>query len=94
MNPKIKISIFISTIAGWLALGTFMYHFLEKWSLITSFYFSAITLTTVGYGDLHPTTEISRLFTAFYVLDGTTIVVAALGVVGTYFLEKKIKKKQ
>ncbi len=94
MNPKIKISIFISTIAWWLALWTFMYHFLEKWSLITSFYFSAITLTTVWYGDLHPTTEISRLFTAFYVLDWTTIVVAALGVVGTYFLEKKIKKKQ
>ncbi len=93
MNKKTKINIFLTTIIGWLVLGTVSYHFLEGWSYITSFYFSAVTLTTVGYGDLHPTTEISRLFTAFYVLGGTAIVVAALGSVGTEFLEQKVDKK-
>ncbi len=93
MNKKTKINIFLTTIVGWLALGTVSYHFLENWSYITSFYFSSVTLTTVGYGDLYPTTELSRFFTSFYVLGGTAIVVAALGAVATEFLEQKVDKK-
>ncbi len=93
MNNKAKKSVFISTIIGWLVLGTVVYHSLEDWSYITSFYFSAVSLTTVGYGDLYPTSEISRLFTAFYVLGGTAIVVVALGFIGSNLLEKKVLKK-
>jgi hypothetical protein len=37
-------------------LGTVVFHLLEKWSWIDSFYFTVITLATVGYGDLTPTT--------------------------------------
>ncbi|MBN2236168.1 MAG: two pore domain potassium channel family protein, partial [Bacteroidales bacterium] len=32
--------------------GTIVYHFVEGWKWLDAFYFSAITLTTVGYGDL------------------------------------------
>ena len=49
----------------------------------TSFYFSVATLTTVGYGDLHPTYDLSRVFTAFYLLFGVGTTLAAITVIAT-----------
>jgi voltage-gated potassium channel len=48
----------------------------EEWSVLDSFYFSAITLATVGYGDLVPTTPGGKLFTVFYVFAGVGIILA------------------
>ncbi len=92
INKNSRSYIFITSIITWLALWTIGYHFLEHWSYIKSFYFSVITITTIGYGDLHPTTELSRLFTALYALSGTAIVITALWALGTDFLEKKVQK--
>ena len=55
-----------------LAAGTTFYTLVEGWTVIEALYFTVITLTTIGYGDLHPTTEFSRLFTIFFVLAGVS----------------------
>ena len=53
-----------------LAAGTIFYHVVEGWSLLDSVYFCVITLTTIGYGDFAPTTNLARLFTIFYAFTG------------------------
>jgi voltage-gated potassium channel len=58
-----------------------MYH-IEGWSVIDSFYFSVIALTTVGFGDLTPQSDIGKLFTAFYVLGGIGVIVAFINALG------------
>ena len=58
-----------------LAAGTVFYRDVEGWSLLDSFYFSAITLATVGYGDLVPTTLGGKLFNVFYVFAGVGIII-------------------
>ena len=45
------------------AAGTLFYWQIEGWSPLNAFYFCAITLTTVGYGDLSPQTDAGKLFT-------------------------------
>jgi hypothetical protein len=91
-NIKLQLSAAISALIGMIFLGTVVYKFLEGWTWIQSFYFSVITLSTVGYGDLHPTTDVSRLFTAFYILVGVAIALSALAVIGKNYLEKREKK--
>lgn len=63
-----------------LALGTVVYRILEDWSWVDSFYFSAIAVTTVGFGDLTPTTDGAKLFTVFYVFSGIAIITSFLNV--------------
>ncbi len=63
---------------GLLAMGTIVYHFLEEWSWVDSLYFSTVAVTTVGFGDLTPSTDTSKLFTVLYILSGITIVATFL----------------
>ncbi len=85
------------TIVGLISAGTVIFHYLEKWSWISSFYFSVVTLTTVGYGDLTPSRDGTRLFTAIFIILGTTIVLSAIAIVGTRYLELmgvQVEKRQ
>jgi hypothetical protein len=46
----------------------------ESWTLIDSLYFSVVTMSTVGYGDLSPSTNLAKAFTLFYIVFGVTVV--------------------
>ncbi len=59
---------------GVLTFGTVAYHFLESWSWVDSFYFSSVAVSTVGFGDLSPSTDASKLFTVVYIFSGITII--------------------
>ncbi len=63
---------------GFVVVGTMFYHFTESWGWIDSFYFSVMTLTTVGYGDLSPATDAGKIFTTLYVFGGLGIVLTFL----------------
>ena len=89
---KMEMVVALSTLIAWIILGTVSFHHLEPWSWIESFYFSVATVTTVGYGDLAPTTDMSRLFAAFYILIGVSIGLATLGLFGAEMIKKRQKK--
>lgn len=57
-----------------LLFGTVTYHILEEWSWVDSFYFSSVAVSTVGFGDLTPSTDASKLFTILYIFSGITII--------------------
>lgn len=67
---RLNLLIIITILAVILVIGTVFYHYSEGWSLVDSFYFSTITLTTIGYGDIAPTTDGAKIFTAFYAIFG------------------------
>lgn len=47
---------------------------LEHWTVVDALYFSIVTMSTVGYGDLTPTTTGSKAFTILYIFFGITMV--------------------
>lgn len=63
-------------IAIWVAVGTAVYSVQEDWTVVEGFYFSVMTLTTIGYGDLAPTTTLTRLYTVPYAVMGIGLFVA------------------
>ncbi|MEK6856473.1 MAG: potassium channel family protein [Nanoarchaeota archaeon] len=74
---KERISIILLVV--FLLVGTFFFHYAEEWSYTDSFYFSTITLTTIGYGDLYPSKDSSKIFVSFYALFGIGFVLYTLG---------------
>ena len=61
-----------------LLVGTWVFHQVEGWTYLDSFYFSAISLATVGYGDFTPQTPAGKLLTVFYIFAGFGLLVALL----------------
>lgn len=72
-----------------LSVGAFSFILEPTWTIIDSLYFAVSTFTTVGYGDLSPTTVAAKIFTMFFSLYGISILGIALGIVGTNVAEKQ-----
>jgi len=84
----------LMTTAIILAFGSIMFHYLEGWTWIDSIYFSVITLTTVGYGDFSPQTEIGKIFTIFYIFIGIGIILSFINTVYNHYNTVRIEKNK
>jgi voltage-gated potassium channel len=78
--------------AALVVTGTLFYWRFEDWTIVESRYFSIVTLTTVGYGDLSPTTDATQIFTIFYILTGIGVFVALLASVAQQYIEQKAER--
>jgi len=70
-----------------LAGGMLFYHGVEDWRFLDAFYFSAMTLTTVGYGDFAPATDTGKIFTVFFIFIGLGILLSFVNVVAKHALK-------
>ena len=64
----------ISIALIYIGVGISYYKQIEGWSGTNSLYFITVSITTVGYGDYHPSYPYSRTFTAFYILFGIVFI--------------------
>ncbi len=69
--------------------GTWFYFRFEP-SITTwmdAYYFTVITLTTIGYGDFSPTIPLTKVFTTIYVFVGLGIIAGMIGMVGEAIIQ-------
>lgn len=65
-------------LASVFAGASAFYRFVEDWSWLDSLYFVVVTLTTVGYGDLTPATDLGKAATIVLILTGVGYILAFL----------------
>ena len=78
------------SVSGCLALGSVAFYCLEPgMTPVQAFYNAVVTSTTVGYGDLTPTTPQAQVFVCVYALFGTILLARSLGALASIPLERR-----
>jgi len=107
MNPLIRIfrtkiytAVFLLVLI--LLIGVFGYMMISDYTAIDALYMTVITVTTVGFGEVVPLDNQSKIFTIFLILTSIVIVGYALSTITEYILsrdhieelkQKKMQKK-
>ncbi|MCA1959950.1 MAG: potassium channel protein [Desulfomonile sp.] len=73
-----------------LLFGTTGYRLIEGWSLLDCLYMTVITLTTVGFGEIHPLTPHGRVFTIMLIFFGMGVVAYAFVSATRFVVEGEI----
>jgi voltage-gated potassium channel Kch len=81
-NTLREILLVIALLVVIIISGVTFYHYVEGLRLVDAIYFTAMTLTTVGYGDFVPQTDAGKVFTSIYAFLG---IGTFLGVAGILF---------
>ncbi len=68
-----------------VVVGTVVYHFVEGWTWLDALYFSVITLTTIGYGDFSPQTDLGKAFTIAYIIIGVGLILSFINTLYHHF---------
>jgi voltage-gated potassium channel len=71
-----------------LFLGTIGIHFAEGTSIGNSLWWSFVTITTVGYGDISPTTSLGRIIAGIIMLVGIGFLGMLTATIATFFLKR------
>lgn len=73
-----------------LAFGTAGYMVLEGWNAIDSLYMTVISVSTVGFGEIHPLSNSGRLFTIFIIFSGVGLFGIAFAKISQGFIHRQL----
>lgn len=83
------LSVFLTLVI--IILGTLGYMMVEGWDILDSLYMTVITLTTVGYGEVHEVSRIGKLFTVLFIFTGVSFFLYVAGSVVQFMVEGQIR---
>lgn len=68
MNIRHRLYICLVLLALAVLGGCAGFHFIEHWSWFDAFYMTLTTMTTIGYGEIHPLSHAGRIFNSFLIV--------------------------
>jgi len=74
-----------------IASGTLCYTFLEGMTPFEAFYMTMITISTVGFSEIKPLSDLGRLITVFIIVSGISVLTYTLGQVARIFIEGELQ---
>lgn len=80
-------------IASTLLVGTIGFRVIEGYSLFEAFYMTLITITTVGYQEIRPLSQVGRVFNSFLIFFGVTAMFFAVGAMTQTIIELQLQDR-
>lgn len=74
-----------------IVIGTTGFYFIEKVDIITSLYWTIVTVTTIGYGDVVPKTIVGKIFSIIIMVSGVSIALYTFTALMAFSMEGELK---
>lgn len=74
-----------------IVCGTAGYMFIEGWRAIDALYMTIITLTTVGYGEVHRLSDAGHIYTIALIITGVGFFLYVIGAVIQFMVEGRVR---
>jgi len=91
---KEGILIVFAVLALVLGVGTVFFHLVEGWSWLDAYFFTVITVSTVGYGSLVPVTALGKFGTTILIFIGLGVFGAAIQQFSRLTYEARLKRRR
>jgi voltage-gated potassium channel len=75
-----------------LVIGMAGFISIEGFNLIDAFYMTVITVSTVGFSELHPLSDAGRLFVSFFILYNLVVVAYLVSVLSSFIFDGELRK--
>lgn len=82
---------FLIGVAGTYLLGRHNGFNIGKMSPLNSIYFTLVTMSTVGYGDIYPITNIAKIFVMALIIMGLGIVFSFITIISSDIVNERLE---
>jgi voltage-gated potassium channel len=89
-SSRTKIFIGLGMIIGIIVIGVTGYMIIEDDNFIDAMYMTVITISTVGFGEIHKLSQGGKIFTMFLIISSFTTYAYALTTISTHFFEGQL----
>ena len=82
--------VFFLVMIAIIFLGTVSFSIVENWTWLESLYMTLITVTTVGFGEVHPLSENGRIITLLILVGGLITFSVGISTLTRFVVEKEL----
>jgi voltage-gated potassium channel len=68
MSTRHRLFISLSLLLVVIVIGSIGFHLIEGWGWFDGFYMTLTTMTTIGYGEIHPLSHFGRIFNSILIV--------------------------
>jgi voltage-gated potassium channel len=86
-----KIAQWTASLLALLTAGSLGFMWLEGWDFFDSLYMTVTTLTTVGYGEVHPLDRLGRIYNMVLILTGMGVMLYIVGSLAKVVIEGELQ---
>lgn len=86
--------ILITILSVIIGVGTVFFRIVEGWSWIDALFFTVVTLSTVGYGNLVPATVLGKLGTIVFIFAGLGVFAALIQQVSSAAFQNRLRARE
>jgi voltage-gated potassium channel len=87
-----RLAIIALAMLATLGVGTLGFVLIDHYPVFDAFYMTLTTVTTVGYGEIHPLSRVGRVFNSFLILFGVIIMLLAIGAMTQIVIELELNQ--